>query len=320
MRYVIYGTGAVGGIIGGRLHLAGFPVTLIARGEHLRAIRENGLILDTAQGRHAIKAPATDSAAEVEWTDDTAVLLCVKSQQTAVALADLQSNAPVSTPIFTVQNGVANERAVLRVFASTYAVCVVLPGVHLEPGVVIERSSNTPAILDLGRYPSGVDAVATAVSAELESARLLSQPRPDIMAWKYRKLLMNLANGVDAVCAEGPPADELIGLAQAEGELVLAAAGVSVITRAQDLERRADHLVIRPDEEAPNRGSTWQSISRGVGSVEIDYLTGEIVLLGRLHGTPTPVNELIQRTVHEVVNAGGGTGSVDAGDLLAQLG
>jgi 2-dehydropantoate 2-reductase len=77
MRWVVLGAGAVGGVIGGHLHLAGLPVTLVARGAHLAAIREGGLRLDTGGGMHRIVAPATDTAAEVEWTDDTVVLLAV---------------------------------------------------------------------------------------------------------------------------------------------------------------------------------------------------------------------------------------------------
>lgn len=81
MRYVVYGTGAVGGVIGGHLHRAGLPVTLVARGRHLAAIRRDGLVLDTGDGRHRIDAPATDTAADVDWSDDTVVVLAVKSHQ-----------------------------------------------------------------------------------------------------------------------------------------------------------------------------------------------------------------------------------------------
>ena len=72
--YVLYGAGAVGGVIGARLHLAGHDVTLVARGEHLARIRADGLVLDTA-GRAARRSarPATDSAAGIDWRDDTVV-------------------------------------------------------------------------------------------------------------------------------------------------------------------------------------------------------------------------------------------------------
>jgi 2-dehydropantoate 2-reductase len=83
MRYVVYGAGAVGGVIGGRLALSGAGITLVARGPHLAAIRAHGLVLDAGDGRHRIDVPATDTAADVAWTDDTVVLLAVKSHQAA---------------------------------------------------------------------------------------------------------------------------------------------------------------------------------------------------------------------------------------------
>ncbi len=97
--YVLYGAGAVGGVIGGRLSLAGHDVTLVARGEHLARIQADGLVLDTAEGRHVVRTQATDTAAEVAWTPDTVVLLVVKSHQTAAALADLVRHAPADTPV-----------------------------------------------------------------------------------------------------------------------------------------------------------------------------------------------------------------------------
>jgi len=65
---VLYGAGAVGGVIGARLHLAGHDVTLVARGDHLARIRADGLRLDTAEGVREIRAAATDSAAHVDWS------------------------------------------------------------------------------------------------------------------------------------------------------------------------------------------------------------------------------------------------------------
>ena len=317
MRYVIYGAGAVGGVIGGHLHRADFPVRLVARGEHLRALQAEGLKLDTAQGVHTLRIPASDSVAEVTWTEDTVVLLCVKSQQTATALDDLLAHAPADTPIVSVQNGVANEPAALRRFPRVYGVHVVLPATHLVPGVVVQDSATSPGVLDIGRYPEGIDEVATTVATDLGKAGFASEPRADIMAWKYRKLTGNLGNGVDAVATPGPAADELIARARTEGETVLAAAGIAVVSAQADRERRSGTIAGRP--EGTGGSSTWQSVRRGVGNVEIDYLAGEIVLLGRLHGVPTPVNELIQRTVHDVVRRGGEPGSLDAGELLARL-
>ena len=65
-------------------------------------------------------------------------------------------------------------------------------------------------------------------------------------------------------------------------------------------------------------GSTWQSLARG-RPVEVDYLNGEIVLLGRLHGVPTPVNELLQHATHDAVTTRTPPGSIPAAELLTTL-
>ena len=321
MSYVVYGAGAVGGVVGAHLHRAGLPTTLVARGDHLDAIRERGLLLDTEDGVETVAVPAVGGAAAIAWTDDTVVLLSVKSHQTAAALDDLVSHAPAGTVIVCAQNGVANEQLVLRHFAATYALCVMLPAAHVEPGVVVQQCWPVPGILDLGRFPGGVDDVADAVAADLRAAGFASQARPDVMAWKYRKLVMNLANGVTATCRPGGPAyDELIRRARDEGERAIAAAGIAMVSAEQDVERRGDLLRGRDRTDRTRGGSTWQSLRRGTGNVEIDYLAGEVVLLGRLHGVPTPVNELLQRTTTELARSRGPAAGLDPATLLAALG
>jgi 2-dehydropantoate 2-reductase len=66
-------------------------------------------------------------------------------------------------------------------------------------------------------------------------------------------------------------------------------------------------------------GSTWQSVARNQGSVETDWLNGEVARLGRLHDVPTPANALLQREVWRLVHEGGAAGSRRAADLLAAL-
>jgi 2-dehydropantoate 2-reductase len=247
----------------------------------------------------------------VTWDGDTVVLLCVKGHQTAAALDDLAAHAPAGTVVVSAQNGIANESAILRLFEATYGICVMLPATHLEPGVVVQKCHRTPGILDLGRVPDGVDATAEAIAADLRSAGFESVPRPDIMAWKRRKLLMNLGNAVDATCRPGDAATELEELARTEGEQVYAAAGLACVSSAEDKDRRDDLQV-------PLGGSTFQSLSRGTNT-EADLLNGEIVLLGRLYGVPTPVNALLQETCRVLARDGAPPRSMDAADLLARL-
>ena len=295
--YVVHGAGAVGGVIGARLHLAGHAMTLLARGAHLERIRRDGLVLDTAEGRQAVRAPATDTAAEVDWSADPVVLLAVKAHQTDAALTDLAAHAPATTEVVCVQNGVANEPAALRRFARTYGITVMLPSEHLEPGLVVQGCHPVPGILDIGRYPSGTDELCDRVAADLRSAGFESMPRPDIMAWKYRKLVTNAVGDVRAVLPD--EADELRPLLRAECEAVLAAAGVPLVSHEADLERRGDILRPRPDVDGPN--SLGQSLARGTPGTEVDYRAGEIVMLGRRYGVPTPLNERVQRAAYALM-------------------
>jgi 2-dehydropantoate 2-reductase len=74
------------------------------------------------------------------------------------------------------------------------------------------------------------------------------------------------------------------------------------------------------DGQKRSGGSSWQSLARGTHSIESDYLNGEIVMLGRLHGVPTPVNALMQRVANEQARIGARPQSVPVAQLLSELG
>jgi len=65
-------------------------------------------------------------------------------------------------------------------------------------------------------------------------------------------------------------------------------------------------------------GSSWQSLSRGTGTIEADYLNGEIGLLGRLHGVPTPLNDLLQQLANTFARERRAPGSMPV-EQLARL-
>ena len=134
MRYIIYGAGAVGGVIGGRLAQNGRDVVLIARGPHLEALKRDGLTLQSAEKSEQLDIPAAGGPAEIDFQDDDAVILTMKTQDTEAALDELRAAAGMSIPVFCAQNGVENERLALRRFQNVYGVTVMLPAVHLEPG------------------------------------------------------------------------------------------------------------------------------------------------------------------------------------------
>ena len=323
MRVIVYGAGAVGGLIGARLFQAGTDVVLIARGAHHDAIRDRGLRVLAPDGDD-VTLPVTVVAhpREINFTDDDVVFLAMKTQHTATALDDLSVAAgSCSLPIVCAQNGVENERLASRWFSDVYAMCVMCPANHLEPGVVEAFGTPFQGLLDVGRYPSGTGGRTKAVTDVLEQAKFTSIARADIMRWKYRKLIVNLTNAANALCGASPALADVSARARVEAEAVLRAAGIQFATAEEDAARRGDLMRLAPAGPGHERGSsTWQSLRRGTGSVETDYLNGEIVMLGRHHGIPTPVNELLQRLCAEHAHANRPAGSLDAGELLARLG
>ncbi len=322
MRFIVYGAGAIGGAIGGRLFEAGHDVTLVARGDHLRALQGDGLTLVSPDASDTLRLPAVGHPAEADMRDGDVVILAMKSQGTPAAMADLATHAPPGVRVVCAQNGVENERVALRFFAEVYALAVMLPATHLQPGVVVAHLAPTTGLLDVGRYPEGIDTVAEDVAAALCGATFGSQARPDIMRWKYRKLILNLGNAVEAVCGPGAArSTPLARMARAEGEACLQAAGIDAVSIEDDRARRGDVFELRPVPGHERQGgSSWQSLARGLRSVETDYLTGEIVLLGRLHRVPTPVNDVLQRLANRMAAEGRPPGSVAAEDVLARLG
>ncbi len=321
MRIIIVGTGAVGGVVAANLALAGTAVVAVARGEHARVIRESGLRYESPTGTRIVEVPVATSIAEIDVTGDDVFLLGVKSQDTVGVLNDLRAGGVTDQPIVCMQNGVDNERQALRLFPNVYGICVMLPADHLSPGVVRVWTAPSSGLLDVGRYPHGVDEFSAQLAATLEAATFGSVSRNDIMSWKYRKLLMNLNNAIEAVCGRPGFGGRLAEMVQSEGEAVIAAAGITVVSAADDLARRGDALKIQPvgDDQRRAGGSSWQSLRRGTGTIETDHLTGEIVLLGRLHGIPTPANRALQDAAAEMARTGAPPASRTEDDILRSL-
>ena len=297
MRFVIFGAGAIGGVVGARLHQAGRAVTLIARGAHLDAIRRDGLTLVTPVERLTQAIPVAGTPAEVDWTGDEIVLLATKSQDTTGALTALRAAAGPGVPVVCLQNGVENERVASRLMDRVYGAVVMSPTAHLEPGVVEASGARLSGMIDVGVYPDGTDACCDEVSSALAGAQYLSETAPDVMRLKHAKLLLNLVNAVNALCAPGPERDDLSARAVEEGRAALTAAGIDFLAdEITDMTGRWARLDVQDIEGRPRAGSsTWQSLARGTGTLETDYLNGEIVLQGRLHGVPTPVNAALCR-------------------------
>jgi 2-dehydropantoate 2-reductase len=322
-RYIIIGAGAVGGTIGARLFESGHEVVLVARGEHLAALRGGGLRFLTPKSEATL--PAVAGPEELTPGADDVLILATKTQHSEAALEPWTGYVHAEAgqpPIILAQNGVANEPLALRRFPRVYGMCVWLPAVHLEPGVVESRGVPISGVLHVGRYPEGADDFIRGVAGDLEKSNFRAPVSDAVMRWKYAKLLGNLTNAVEALTgpAERDEAKDLIGRARAEGEAALDAAGIAYAS----IEEQAPYRELLRSEQpggGPRRtgGSSWQSLARQSGNVEVDYLNGEIILLGRLHGVPTPVNETLQRLVKISALRRRPPGSLSVAELSARI-
>jgi 2-dehydropantoate 2-reductase len=320
MRFVVLGAGAIGGVVGGRLAQHGHNVLLIARGAHYESIRDQGLHLASPDESITLRIPVVDNPAHVTWTADDVLLLATKTQDTESALDGL-AGAPRTLPIFCAQNGVANERMAAERFANVYGVFVWCPADYLTPGSVQVWCVPTSGILHVGRYPAGSDALAGSVASAFRNSTFYADAKPQIMRWKYRKLLSNLGNAVDALCGRAARGSGIAQRARREGIACLHAADISFIADDEEdaarLEREVQPRTIGGEER--KGGSSWQSLERRVGTIETDYLNGEIVRLGQQVGVPTPVNALLQYLSQRVARERRPPGSVNPDKILIAL-
>lgn len=322
MRFVVVGAGAVGATLAGRLALADQHVLLVARGAHYEAIRDHGLTLASADGETTVSLPVCNGVDSLELGAEDILVLAIKTGQSAEVLAQLSSlplpgggHAGLEIPIVLAQNGVENERLALRWFRRVYGMSVALFAEYLLPGAVRCSGELPYGVLDLGRYPEGTDDMAETTAEALRRAGYDAAVQTNILSWKYAKLTRNLVNALRALTDDWAATKEILALAVGEAEACFAAAGIENVPASAMEARRGD---LR--HPADIHGSTWQSLARGTGSVETDYLNGEIVLLGRLHSVPTPVNEGLQLAMNRASRHRANAGSMSGERVRAELG
>ena len=309
MRYVILGAGAIGGTLGGHLHRVGREVVLVARPAHVAAIRAGGLRLLTGDGDYRLQVPAHDSVADAgPFGGEDAVLLCCKAQHTAAALGELRAaGALPEVPIVCCQNAIWNETHAQRVFTNVYGAVVFVPGVYLQPGEVINARVGHYGYVEVGRYPAGTDLLCATLAEDLAAAGFAAAVNPTVMRAKGAKCLGNLANAVTAITGSHRGADAFMAHARDEARRVWRAAGIDFEESDEFAARRGPRY--RGSDRWPKQhgtprrgGSSWQSLVRGAGSIESEFLNGELVQLGRLLGT-----HVDSRTVSRIISEGRGS-------------
>ena len=320
MRIVVYGIGAVGGTIAARLAMTGNDVVGIARGKMLDAIKANGgLKFTSAQGVETAKFNCYAGPGEFELRPDDAILLTVKSQDTDGAIEQLRAAGVCEQPVVCAQNGVANERTSLRYFPNTYGMTIMMPAQYSTPGEVEAFGQPKFGLFDVGRYPTGEDNFTREFSSIVAAAGFDCLSDPDVMKNKYGKLLINVGKVVGAAFGTDTRHGQRYEAARKEAEAVYTAAGIGFGDVDYNIPRRELMKTVSIPGVDRSGSSSLQSLLRGAGSIETDYLNGEIVLLGRLHGVPTPVNAALCQVAWRMIQDGIKPGAFPEADFEAML-
>jgi 2-dehydropantoate 2-reductase len=256
MRFIIYGAGGVGSVLGGRLFHHGHDVVLISRGEHLSAIQRHGLILKTPIQTLKLSIPAVGHPSEIQFRGEDVVFFTMKSQHSEQAQTDLYATVGSQIPVVCAQNGLENERRALRRFNRVYAMLVRLPATYLEPGIVLNHAFPKGGLLDIGCYPSGVDDLANRIASKLDNGGFSSIADPKVIRSKYAKLIMNLRNALQAILGFDAPYAEIAEALREEALACYQKVGIDfaseeeIHNRMQDAFQRGEidgFLMAKPD-------------------------------------------------------------------------
>jgi 2-dehydropantoate 2-reductase len=291
MHIAVVGAGAVGGFYGARLARAGERVSVIARGAHLRAIRERGLLVWSPLGDHVVRLEAESDPARVGPVD--LVVLAVKTYANPQVLPLLPALCGLDTAVLTLQNGVASADALAdavgaaRVVAGTtyVATAIVAPGLIQQTGVhrrVIlgeafgERRDVSPRVARIAATLAGADIQAEAVA----DGR--------VPVWEK---LVYLATFAAFTGVSRQPAGAIWGDPIGRDAFLAVAAEVEAVARAEGvpiagdvLARMVEYLDVLPPS---TRSSLLIDLQQGKPT-EVEALQGEVVRRGRALGVPTP--------------------------------
>jgi 2-dehydropantoate 2-reductase len=302
------GAGGVGGYFGARLAAAGEDVTFIARGAHLAALRASGLKLQSPKGDlHLTSVNATDSTASVGRVD--VVLVTVKMYDLEAAAVTLPPLLGPDTVVVTLQNGVEAVDVIAGQMNRHHVAGGVayVAAVITEPGTIRHTSLDALIFGELdGRRSHRLIRLEAACARAGFSARVSEHIEIDLWS-KFSRL--SVFSGMTAVTRSpigvlrGDP--ELLALLRSACEETLRvgrARGVAlpdlVMTEIMEM---VDSLPYHA------KASMLEDLERG-RRLELPWLSGAVVRLGREAGVPTPIHAFIATVLKPHVN---GTASID---------
>ena len=304
MNIVIYGIGGVGGYFGGRLAQTNNHITFIARGTHLKAIRENGLIVKSICGDFTVKPTlATDNIAAVKNPD--LIILAVKSWQLADVAEQLKPILAKHTMVLPLQNGADNADKLLKVLSRDNVLaglCRIISFVE-APGKICHKAFDPEIVF--GELNNERTDRVQAVKKVFDNAGFHNHIPEDIQLEIWRKFLF-----ITTLSGIGGLTRAPIGVMRSDDyirDLMLqTAAEITAVARAKGIALSQNDIKAAfkaIDRQAPDAtSSTQRDIIDGKAS-ELDNFNGYIVREGKKYGIPTPVNEFVYRCLLPMENS-----------------
>ncbi len=294
MHIVVFGAGGVGGYFGGRLAQAGESVTFIARGEHLRAMRENGLQVKSIKGDFSIKpVTATDDTSQVNHVD--AILVCVKTWQIANAAKAIMPMLESSTMVVPMENGVESPAQLAEILGREHVLgglCQIASRIA-APGV-IQHAGLEPYIAfgELDNRPSERTKVLLQV---FQQAGIKTDIPPDIDVALWNKFLfISAVSGIGAV-TRVPFGDfrAQAGTRQLLLEALKECYSVAIAQCVRLPVDSVDNTLAFIDSLPPGTMASMQRDIMAGRPSELEAQNGAIVRIGQILNVPTPVHSLI---------------------------
>jgi 2-dehydropantoate 2-reductase len=293
MSIVIFGTGGAGGYFGAQLALAGENVVFIARGDHLNAIRGNGLRLETPKGETVIPAQATDDPAQI--ADADIVLIGVKAWQVAEAAQAIRPMIRPKTFVVPLQNGVEAPSQLAAALGAEHVLCGLCGTLSWVAGPGRIRSAGGHNFIKFGEMDNRRSERVERLYQAFVRAGVAVEVPSDILKTLWDKFLLVTSFGGVGAITRAP-----IGVTRTTPEtrrlLEQCMQEVLAVARARHV-RMADTAIAETMkflDTTPAHGTTslQRDIVDGKPS-ELEYWNGAVVRLGREVNVPTPLHEYI---------------------------
>jgi 2-dehydropantoate 2-reductase len=288
------GSGGVGGYFGARLAQAGCDVGFIARGAHLAALRERGLVVESKLGNVSLpRVRATDDPTTLGSVD--AVLISVKLWDTEAAVRAILPIAGPKTAVLSLQNGVQKDDVLRRILGDGPVIgglCYIAATIA-EPGVI--SHTGTMQKLVFGEYDGTRSARAEALLEACRRGGIDAELSQDIRKaiWEKFVFLVGLSATTTTVRL---PIEPIRRHPRTRQFLLDAMREAVAVGRAQGVALRADYaeerLAFCDGLPAEMTSSMHNDLERG-NRLEVDWLSGAVVQLGQEAGVPTPVNRAV---------------------------